>query len=55
MLYAKNAKGTESKETIGFFVTFLSLVAFQSGGGAFGPARATSMLLKAIQTKKFVA
>ena len=27
-------KETETKETIGFFVTFLSLVAFQLGGGA---------------------
>ena len=29
-------KETETKETIVFFVTFLSLVAFQLGGGA-GP------------------
>ena len=32
MLYAKNAKKTETEETIGFFVTFLSLMAFQLGG-----------------------
>ena len=31
LLYAKMLKETE--ETIVFFVTFLSLVAFQSGGG----------------------
>ena len=33
MSYAKNAKETETEETIRFFVTFLSLVAFQLGGG----------------------
>ena len=30
--YAKLLKETETKETIVFFVTFLLLVAFQSGG-----------------------
>ena len=33
LLYAKLLKETETDETIGFFVTFLSLVAFQLGGG----------------------
>ena len=33
MLYAKMLKKTETEETIVFFVTFLSLVAFQWGGG----------------------
>ena len=38
MLYAKNAKKTETKETVGFFVTILSLVAFRLGvGGGPGP------------------
>ena len=32
MLYAKMLKETETKETIGFFVTFLSMVVFQLGG-----------------------
>ena len=32
MLYAKMLKETETKETLGFFVTFLSMVAFQLGG-----------------------
>ena len=31
MLYAKNAKRNGNLETIGFFVTFLPLVAFQFG------------------------
>ena len=35
-LYAKMLKETDTKETIVFFVTFLSLVAFQLGGGS-GP------------------
>ena len=30
-------KETEAEETIGFFDTFLSLVAFQLGGGEAGP------------------
>ena len=29
LLYAKMLKETETEDTIGFFVTFLSLVAFQ--------------------------
>ena len=33
LLYAKRLKETETEETIVFFVTFLSLVAFQVGGG----------------------
>ena len=32
LLYAKMLKETETKETIVFFVLFLSLVAFQLGG-----------------------
>ena len=32
MLYAKMLKETETEETIVFFATFLSLVAFQLGG-----------------------
>ena len=32
-LYAKVLKETKTEETIVFFVTFLSLVAFQLGGG----------------------
>ena len=31
-LYAKNAEETDAEETIGFFITFLSLVAFQLEG-----------------------
>ena len=39
MLYTKKLKETETEETIGFFVTFLSLVTFQLGGhGPFGYA-----------------
>ena len=34
MLYAKMLKETETEKTIAFFVTFLSLVAFQLGGRA---------------------
>ena len=34
LLYAKMLKEIKTKETIVFFVTFLSLVAFQLGGGA---------------------
>ena len=34
LLYAKMLKETKTEETIVFFVTFLSLVAFQLGGGA---------------------
>ena len=33
LLHAKLLKETETEETIEFFVTFLSLVAFQLGGG----------------------
>ena len=32
-MYAKMLKETKTKETIVFFVTFLSLLAFQLGGG----------------------
>ena len=34
LLYAKMLKETETEETKGFFVTFLSLVAFQLEGVA---------------------
>ena len=34
LLYAKMQKETETKETTGFVVTFLSLVAFKLGGVA---------------------
>ena len=44
MSYAKNAKETETEETIRFFVTFLSLVAFQLGGG--GPPAPLATPLK---------
>ena len=37
LLYAKLLKETETDETIVFLVTFLSLVAFQLGGGGLGP------------------
>ena len=37
LLYAKLVKETETEETIVFFVTFLSLVAFQLGGVGPGP------------------
>ena len=41
----EDAKKTETKETIVFFVTFLSLVVFQLGGpGPLGPPLATSMI-----------
>ena len=47
LLYAKMLKETE--ETIVFFVTFLSLVAFQLGGaGPLGPPLATPMNSKQI-------
>ena len=36
LLYAKMLKETITEKTVVFFVTFLSLVAFQLGGGA-GP------------------
>ena len=35
LLYAKIPKETETEETISFFVTFLSLVAFQLGGPGY--------------------
>ena len=35
----EDAKKTETEETIVFFVTFLSLVAFQLGGGGPEPYR----------------
>ena len=35
LLYAKKLKETETEEIIVFFVTFLSLVAFQLGGQTF--------------------
>ena len=38
LLYAKMPKEAETEETIVFFVTFLSLVAFQLGGsGSLAP------------------
>ena len=43
LLYAKFLKETETEETIVFSVTFLSLVAFQLGGGLSGPTLATPM------------
>ena len=46
LLYAKMLKETKTKETIVFFVTFLSLVAFQLGGpGPPGPPLATPKLM----------
>ena len=47
LLYAKMLKETKTEETIVFFVTFLSLVAFQLGGGArdpWAPPLATPMI-----------
>ena len=41
LLYAKLLKETKTEKTVVFFVTFLSLVAFQLGGGA---SLATPML-----------
>ena len=43
MLYAKVLKETQTEETIVFFVTFLSLGAFQLGGGPPAPPLATLM------------
>ena len=43
-------KETETEETIVFFVTFLSLVAFQLGEGGSGPL-ATPMLAKFLRGK----
>ena len=40
LLHAKFLKETETEETIVFFVTFLSLVEFQLGGGGGGGDRA---------------
>ena len=37
LFYAKMLKNTETEETMVFFVTFLSLVASQLGGGACPP------------------
>ena len=37
LLYSKMVEETEPEETIVFFVTFLSLVTFQLGGGVPGP------------------
>ena len=37
LLYAKMLKETKTEEVIAFFVTFLSLVAFQLGGGLPSP------------------
>ena len=36
-------KETDTEETIRFFVTFLSLVAFQLGGGGPGPPLPTPL------------
>ena len=36
-------KETETDETVGFFVTLLSLVAFQLEGAPWGPLLATAM------------
>ena len=38
LLYAKMLKEAKTEETIVFFVTFLSLVAFQLGGGPGPPS-----------------
>ena len=38
LLYAKMLKETETKEAMVFFVTFLSLVAFQLGGRHAAPS-----------------
>ena len=43
LLYAKLLKETETEETIVFFVTFLSMVAFQLGGGGSLAPLATPM------------
>ena len=44
----RKIQGTETEETICFFVTFLSLAAFQFGGGGAGPPLATLMIGSAI-------
>ena len=46
-------KKAETKETIGFFVTFLSLMAFQSGGPA--PLSLLSGYAHAVHTPGFFA
>ena len=54
-MYAKILKETETKETVVFFVTFLSLVAFKLGGaGPLGPALATPMLVSFIEILDFM-
>ena len=52
LLYAKNAKETEKEITVVFFVTYLSLIAFQLGGaGPLSLFLATPMLVS-IQTNE---
>ena len=46
LLYAKMLKETKAEETIVFFVTFLSLIAFQLGGPG-PPPLATPTILSA--------
>ena len=53
LLYAKLLKVTKIEETIVFLVTFLSLVAFQLGGGARAPLLATLILSMAVLTQNF--
>ena len=48
----KMLKRTETEETIGFFVTFLSLMKFQFGGGE---ARLAKPVLQLRKTKKVFA
>ena len=47
-------KETVTEETIGFFVTFLSLVKFELGGGLVAPSLPTPML-QVRKTKKVFA
>ena len=48
LLYAKMLKETKTKEAILFFVTFLSLVAFQLGGPPPPPPPGYAYALKSI-------
>ena len=57
----KCQKETETEETIGFFVTFLSLVKFQLGGpchqeeGGPAPLSLLTLMLQVRKTKKVFA
>ena len=52
LLYAKLLKKTETEETIVFFATFLSLVAFQLGGGPLGPPSGYAYVANALSMSR---